>query len=266
MQGRLLPKYKGRYQAHPINYWEDEFQKAKDLGLDCIEFILDFDDYNLNPLSNEDGINKIKRVSDSHEIGVHSICADYFMESPLHGHNVKSANESKEVLEELIKASYSLGVENIVIPCVDQSSLKNQQDKDLFVSALNEVIPLAEDNGIFLSLETDLAPKEFRILLDELNSKCVKVNYDIGNSAGLGFDLLEELEEYGDFISDVHIKDRLLDGPSVMLGEGNANFKLFFDTLLTYEYKGIFIMQAYRDEEGVEIFKRQLDFIKPFFK
>ena len=23
MQGRLLPKYKGQFQAHPKNYWQD---------------------------------------------------------------------------------------------------------------------------------------------------------------------------------------------------------------------------------------------------
>ena len=33
MQGRLLPKYKGRYQAHPVGYWQDEFPKAAELGL-----------------------------------------------------------------------------------------------------------------------------------------------------------------------------------------------------------------------------------------
>ena len=50
MQGRLLPKYKGRYQAHPLGYWQDEFYIAKDLGLDCIEFILDYENAELNPL------------------------------------------------------------------------------------------------------------------------------------------------------------------------------------------------------------------------
>ena len=39
MQGRLLPKYHGRYQAHPVGYWQDEFKIASQLELDCIEFI-----------------------------------------------------------------------------------------------------------------------------------------------------------------------------------------------------------------------------------
>ena len=42
MQGRLLPKYRGRYQAHPVGYWDKEFPIAAKLGLDSIEFILDF--------------------------------------------------------------------------------------------------------------------------------------------------------------------------------------------------------------------------------
>ena len=33
MQGRLLPKYKGRYQAHPIDYWQKEFEIAKNIGI-----------------------------------------------------------------------------------------------------------------------------------------------------------------------------------------------------------------------------------------
>jgi hypothetical protein len=40
MQGRLLLKYQGRYQAHPKDYWQEEFKSAKEIGLNCIEFIL----------------------------------------------------------------------------------------------------------------------------------------------------------------------------------------------------------------------------------
>ena len=266
MQGRLLPKYKGRYQAHPVNYWVEEFKIAEKLGLDCIEFILDFDEFHLNPLSNAQGVEEIKKVSDSSGIGVNSICADYFMESPLHSSDTAISEKSKEVLKALIKASNLLGVENIVIPCVDQSSLKSKAEKDLFIKSIIDVVPLAEENKINLSLETDLAPKPFRRLLNDIDASCVKVNYDIGNSAGLGFNLVEELDQYGHHISDIHIKDRLLNGQSVFLGQGSANFELFFDTLLQYKYEGIFIMQAYRDEEGVKIFKEQLNFIKPFLK
>jgi len=42
---------------------------------------------------------------------------------------------------------------------------------------------------------------------------------------------------------------------------GNADFKAFFQKLSEYDYMGPFIMQAYRDEDGVAIFKKQLDWV-----
>ena len=62
IQGRLLPKYNGRYQAHPKGYWLDEFEIAKSLELDCIEFILDYNDANQNPLLNKDELNKLQSI------------------------------------------------------------------------------------------------------------------------------------------------------------------------------------------------------------
>ena len=56
----------------------------------------------------------------------------------------------------------------------------------------------------------------------------ITVNYDIGNSAALGYDPIEELDSYGDKISDIHIKDRTLNGGPVVLGEGDADFEKFF--------------------------------------
>jgi len=97
-----------------------------------------------------------------------------------------------------------------------------------------------------------------------LNSKNITVNYDIGNSAALGFNSDEELEAYGDRITDIHIKDRILGGGPVTLGEGDANFSKFFKKLKGCDYQGPFIMQAYRDDEGVEIFKKQLDWIEKY--
>ena len=87
MQGRLLPKYKGRYQAHPVNYWQKEFEIAEDIGLDCIEFIFDFNDAKKNPLLTHQGIDEIKSVSDRTGVEVNTICADYFMDAPLHSKN-----------------------------------------------------------------------------------------------------------------------------------------------------------------------------------
>ena len=78
---------------------------------------------------------------------------------------------------------------------------------------------------INLALETDLEPKSFYDFLDKFKNKRVTVNYDSGNSASLGYPFEEELNLYGDKITNVHIKDRIYNGGPVFLGEGDAELK-----------------------------------------
>lgn len=262
MQGRLLSKYQGRYQAHPVDYWQDEFFQAKKFNLDCIEFILDFNDAERNPLLTKGGPSEIIELSSETGVVVKTICADYFMEAPLHSIEESIANKSYKILQRLIDVAVKISITDIVVPCVDQSTLNNKEAVERFIVQMKKIIPTLEKQSINLSLETDMAPKPFIELLDKLNSRNITVNYDIGNSAALGFDSDEELEAYGDKISDIHIKDRVLNGGPVILGEGNADFDRFFNKLKEFDYNGPFIMQAYRDDEGVEVFKKQLSWIK----
>ena len=221
MQGRLLPRYKNRYQAHPVNYWQSEFYIAKELGFSQIEFILDFNEYKKNPLMSKLGIKEIQNIIKESGIKVKSICADYFMEAPLHS---KHKKQSEKILKKLILNAKKLNVIDIVIPCVDQSTLKTDSNMKSFVSSIKKVLPLAETYNININFETDLSPKRFKKLLDSFDSQNIKVNYDIGNSASLGYNPEEEFKAYGDYISDLHIKDRVLNGGSVKLGCGNADF------------------------------------------
>ena len=257
-----MPKYQGRYQAFPVGMWQEEFRLAKDCGLDLIEFILDFNDAEDNPLFKSGGSREIECISRSTGVSVKTICADYFMEAPLHSENEEVAGKSFKVLERLLETSELLKITDIVIPCVDQSSLKDKKMAERFVKQISKIIPMIENKDINLSLETDLAPRPFLELLNHLNSKNITVNYDIGNSAALGFDPIEELKHYGDRITDIHIKDRLIGGGPVFLGTGSANFPKFFSALSKITFQGPFIMQAYRDDEGFDIFKKQLVYIK----
>lgn len=264
IQGRLLPKYKGRYQAHPKGYWKDEFEVANKVELDCIEFILDYNEAEKNPLLRVGGIREIMAVIEKTGVSVKTICADYFMEAPLHAEDIAVSEKSQEIMIRLLNNAAELGVTDVVIPCVDQSSLDGQGAVDRFISRLYPMIDIAEKEGINLSLETDLAPQLFLALLNRFDSSRITVNYDIGNSAALGYDPVEELNSYGHKITDIHIKDRELGGNSVLLGKGNANFPAFFDKLKEFDYTGPFIMQAYRDDEGVNIFEKQLDWVMPY--
>ncbi len=262
MQGRLLFKYQGRYQAHPFGYWQDEFPKAAAIGLDCIEFILDFNGAERNPLLRDDGPDEIMLLSERTGVKVATVCADYFMEAPLHHQDEHIATQSQRVLQRLLSNGKKLGLTDIVIPCVDQSSLNDNAAIERFIARLRPLVEDAGMAGINFSLEADLAPQLFAELLERFDSPRLTVNYDTGNSAAIGYDPVEELGCYGKKISDIHIKDRKLGGGSVPLGTGDVQFGRFFEALRHLNYTGPFIMQAYRDDEGLVVFRHQLEWVR----
>ena len=148
MEGRLLPKYQGRYQAHPSGYWQDEFSVAKELGLDCIEFILDYNDAEQNPLLKDDGINELQAVIDKSGVAVYTVCADYFMEAPLHASDNAVAYQSQKVMLKLLENGVKFGITDVVVPCVDQSTLDGEEAADRFVERMKPMVVVAEKLGI----------------------------------------------------------------------------------------------------------------------
>jgi L-ribulose-5-phosphate 3-epimerase len=266
MQGRLLPKYKGRYQAHPVGYWQDEFPVASMLGLDVIEFILDHNDYEINPLMTEKGLKEILAVTDKTGVGVISVCADYFMEAPIHNVSADKIDYNLNVLKKLVVNASKIGIKNIVLPCLEKANLLTRESIESFVCSISSLLNLLEKNDVNISLETELAPLPFAELIARFDTDKVTVNYDTGNSASLGFNVVEEFKCYGKKISDIHIKDRKYKSSSVILGTGDTDFSNFVSELIRIDYKGPVIMQAFRDDEGLEVFKKQFDWFKSLLK
>jgi hexulose-6-phosphate isomerase len=263
MQGRLLPPVNNAIQAFPENGWQKEFSLAGNLGLDCIEFIFDGDDYAGHPLMTNEGLGEIQELAREHDVGVLSVCADYFMTYPLHRGSPAEKSARVTIVQDLIRNCSPLGVENIIIPCVDNSRLQNGAEMEEFRLRLDECLPVAEECGINLALETDLGPEAFANLMRDIGHECLKINYDTGNSASLGYDPAAEFESYGSWITDVHIKDRMYKGTTVPLGEGTVDFPRVFSLLRNMKYDGIYILQTARKEPGrePETIKGYLDFI-----
>ena len=253
MQGRLLPPSDGRFQCFPRESWADEFPLAAAARLDCIEWIYDQHGADINPIATDDGINEILRLSDTHGIRVASVCADYFMDWPLVGVSGADLEARLAALLWLEERCQRLGIERIVLPFVDASRIDTDADLDQVVATITRASERAGELGIELHLETSLAPQRFAELLSNLDAELVKVNYDSGNSASLGYDPREEFAAYGHRVGSVHIKDRVKDGGTVPLGTGNADLPAVFDCLRERDYAGDFVMQVARDTPGDEV-------------
>ena len=266
MQGRLTePKGRG-IQFFPFDNWREEFVTAKEIGLKEIEFIFDYDNYEENPLWQDEG-KKVKEVLDETGIHIKSVCFDYFMRRPFYKYcdleKAKILEENIRVINHILKNMGRIGISLIEIPLVDDSSLKSEQEAREFRDFLLQVVNSAPDNILF-GLETDLPPKQFKAYLDTFGQIRIGANYDSGNSSGIGYLPYEEVTTLKDYIFNVHIKDRVYHGTTVELGTGSADFEELFRGLKEIGYVGSFILQAARGDEGSEkdTICRQCQFLK----
>lgn len=266
MQGRLLPPVDNKIQAFPKTGWQKEFALAKKLGLDCIEFIFDGENYPCHPLMNDEGIRDIRKLERENNIQIFTVCADYFMVHPIHRGLLKEKEQAVQILQTLIRNCSRLDIQDIVVPCVDSSRLRNSEETRDFMDHLTACLSVAEDCGIRLALETDLGPESFAALMTEIGHPQLTINYDTGNSASLGYDPDREFSMYSRWISDIHIKDRLFQGTTVPLGEGSVDFSKIFHHIDSMNYRGPLIFQTARKQPGreSETIKGYLDFISKY--
>jgi hexulose-6-phosphate isomerase len=264
MCGRLSPQIDNKTQIFPTNSWKNEFHAASECGFDSIEWIFDLQK---NPILDEQGLDEIRKLSAEHSVQINSLCADYFMEKLLFNVSESDLNKNIQILQKLILNCHKLGIKILELPFVDSSSLRTDYEENQIVTNLDKSISLAEKNDIIVTFETDLKPKHFVEFLKKFEHKNIAANYDTGNSASLGYDVSEEIPALGPWISNIHIKDRLLHGKTVNLGTGNTNFDLFFSELRKLNYKGELIIQGARNdlqEKPLVTCTKYLDFVKQY--
>jgi L-ribulose-5-phosphate 3-epimerase len=245
MQGRLLPMVEGRIQAFPGELWRNEFHSGSALGIATIEWILE-SPLTANPLFLDEGSQGLRAVQAETGVKVDFVCADYFMEVPFVRMSKPVRDSNREVLNRAIDCCSNLGIRGIEIPMVDASEIRNQGEEDELASALAPCLDYAELLGVEIGLETSLNPERFLALLVRIDHPSIKANYDSGNSASLGYDSTEEIGAYGSWINNVHIKDRLVNGGTVPLGEGAADIPKVLASLRETGYEGGYVIQGAR--------------------
>ena len=253
MQGRLSPPEDGRIQCFPRMTWRDEFSRAVEAGIPAIEWIDDTYGEDTNPLRTEQGLDEIQSLMHQYGVRIPSVCADSFMEEPLIRCTPEECAERLQLLQYLLQQAKKIGARHVGVPFLDHSALQNEEEISDAAQALRSILPMLNDLDLELHLETSLHPDDFCILLHLIDDIRVRVTYDTGNSAALGYNPKEEFAAYGDFIGSVHIKDRHLGGTTVGLGTGDTQFTLVRDELNRIEFDGLITLQAARGSSGEEV-------------
>jgi hexulose-6-phosphate isomerase len=183
---------------------------------------------------------------------VQSLTGDNFMHAPFW-----KAHDSRAALLDdaraILASCRALGVRFVVVPLVDAGRVENDAQEASLFDGLAELAPVAAEGGVKIVFESDLEPEPLAAFVARLPADRFGINYDSGNSAGLGYDTRKEIAAYGDRIDNVHIKDRQLHGTTVPLGAGNADLPATVAALKATGYQGDYILQTARAADGDDV-------------
>lgn len=250
MQGRLSPLVGGRIQAFPWTCWQDEFAVAEQHGFRLMEWTLDQDRLYENPLLTPTGQSEISHLRQKHGIEIASLTGDCFMQSPFWKVQGADRAQLQQDFRAVARGCSAVGISMLVLPLVDNGHLETRAQEDVLVDILQAASAMLNELRVKVVFESDFGPTELARFIDRLDPSFFGVNYDIGNSASLGMNSVEEIGAYGHRILNVHIKDRVLGGTTVPLGTGSADFETVFAGLARVGYAGNYILQTARASEG----------------
>ena len=253
MQGRLSPIIDGKIQCFPWDYWKNEFEIAKRIKINLMEWTLDQEELYKNPLMTKEGRIIIKDLIKDNEVCVQSLTGDCFMQKPFWKEKGVEKNNLVNDFFSIVKACSELNIKIIVIPLVDNGSINNVNEEKELLAFFKNNEKFLKKNDIKIAFESDYRPKKLKNFINELDKETYGINYDTGNSACYGYDISEEFNLYGKRIFNIHIKDRPYKGNTVPLGEGDVDFNNFFHFLIKYNYKGNLILQTARSKNNQHV-------------
>lgn len=261
MQGRLCEQVDGKIQAFPWYDWQTEFPAAAALGIQAMEWTLDQDRLYENPLMTVGGQARIQSLCNQYQMVIPSLTGDCFMQVPFWKTEGEAKDQLKDDFLSICQACAAVGIRMVVVPLVDNGRFETLAQEDDLVSYLLAQQAFFKEQGILIIFESDYSPPELSRFINRLPAETFGINYDIGNSAALGFDPVVEFAAYGSRVVNVHVKDRVLGGTTVPLKTGAAKFEAVFAELARADYQGNFILQTARaaDKDHAGALRAYLD-------
>ena len=260
MQGRMVPsEKKSRIQYFPIKNWKKEINLMSDNKIRKLEWTVNFEKIKQNALFDKDKLNEINNIKKRFNIEIPSVTCDFFMEKPF----FKGKNEFiLDYLKTIIENGKKIGIKFFVLPLVDKSSIDNIKQENIIINKLNKFRKnLDYDQKILF--EIDYEPKKLKKFISKFDDS-FGINYDSGNSASKGY-IIDDEKIYFDRVYNIHIKDRLMNGNTISLGDGNCDFKSLFTLLKKIKYNKNLILQTARSKKNhVKEIVKNIKFVKNF--
>jgi L-ribulose-5-phosphate 3-epimerase len=261
MQGRLSPPGH-RIQAFPWDRWEREFDHARSLGIDGIEWLFEHERWEENPILSSTGRDAARTLITQTGVAVTSVCATYFMTQPFFRTSEEARRQSIEILCELIVRAAEIGARTVLIPVLEISELRTATERDLLLDSLHRPLEVAARHGVTLGLEMELPHKRYLEIVELKPHRNLGIYYDVGNATAAGYNPASDLCAFGRHLVGLHLKDRRRNGPTVPLGEGDTDFVAVVTALKQIKYAGALVLEAASGAEYLDVAFRNHRYIR----
>ncbi len=225
----------------PDYQWSDVYSMAKDLGYDGIEVRglgREFSTFNMQPFSEGEVGLTVKKLA---ELRLSIPCLSS-------GCVLKFADKREENLAQLkdyIHLAQKLNCPYVRVMGDYGAAPDGDVDDEVVASQLRELIPLAEECGVTLLLETNGAYADtarLRDLLTDLASDNVAALWDMHHPYRFMHESPEQtLQNLGTYIKHVHIKDSVIQNGRLvyrLMGDGDLPIADMMMALRSINYEG----------------------------
>ena len=241
MLGRLSAKYNKPLQSFPSETWSEEIDSAKNLKLDCLEWVEDGLSDGLNPLFSSKGRKHLVKLQQDKKISIDSICCHSFISGGLISPENITRQQWIERLQLILEWANEIKSKAIVIPLMEGSAINSVIKENIFLDSMHQI--KAESKDVKILLETDLTAVKSLEIIKKLNKDHFGLVYDLGNATQLQYDIYQDINLLHNLIEEVHFKDKDLNN-SYRLGSGETNFKLAAKALYDCKWEGRCILET----------------------
>lgn len=257
---------------------EESINQIAKIGYQAVEIMCDVP-HAFPSQMNENKISSIQKALKENNLPVSNLNAftmfgikDTYHPSWLEADKKQSDLRIKHTID-CIKLASSLDAKNISIepggPVKVKTSISKEINFQTFYDGINQIIPYAEKNNVNILIEPE--PEllietsiEFLEFMKKIDSKFVRLNFDIGHFYCVNENPAELIIKLKDYIEHFHMAD-IKDRKHFHLipGLGSINFKEVFRSIKKINYDGYVTVELYPYKENPSLAALQsLNFIK----
>ena len=161
---------------------------------------------------------------------------------------LKSDPRAEKWLSEAIDIASSMQVRRILVPFFGKGDLrKDGRGTEAVIACLKRLAPQAEKKGVILALESWLSAEEHLQIINTVDSRAVRVYYDVATAQDAGHDVAKEIRLLGRQICEIHAKDT-----KDLYGKGSMDFAAVKQALDAIGYRGWLVIEGTKLPLGVE--------------